>query len=307
MGSHRDSGAAKGVLLKASALVFLLVGIISVGLGFAFVTASVVPQSRNTGFQLPTGLYYYTYLRIETLTPGRITVTYQASPGPVDQYILTPAQYAVFQTHATTDTMYSTSGSSGTFSVPLPSGGTYYLVTTHASGYEFTPQSGTHSTTVWGLAPTPFYAAVIAFTAGLVVLVIGLWLRTKPARTAPAPPGSSMGPSQVPTAGPPPAFAPIRYGTVLVTLENPSAADTIVQLFVNGQLVTSLNVAAGMTAGATLHPGLVSVYGTPVRVEAVTADGRRASQELVATAYVAVSIALRIPGGSGSSSAAPAA
>jgi len=285
-------------------IILLVAGIVSVGLGFAFVAASTVPQSRNTSFQLPMGQYYYTYLRFETLTAGTITVTYQASPGAVDQYVLTQAQYAVFQTYSTTDTLFSTTGSSGSFTTSLPSSGTYYLVTTHAVGYEATPQSGIHSTTVTGIVPTPFYVALIAFATGLVLLVIGLWLRTKPARARlPAyspyafgvgvqPQGGLIGPAQVPTAGP--TFAPVAYGTVLVTVENPSVTDANVQLFINGLLVTSLLVPAGKNGHATLHPGLSNPHGTPVRIEAVAADGRRASREVTATTAVAVPIGFRL-------------
>src|SRR6059036_1798483 len=255
----RDVRLRGGVRVRASVIILLVIGIVSVALGFAFVAASTVPQSRNTSFQLPMGQYYYTYLRFETLTAGTITVTYQASPGAVDQYVLTQAQYAVFQTY---------------------------------------------STTVTGIVPTPFYVALIAFATGLVLLVIGLWLRTKPARArlptyspyafgvGVQPPGSSIGPAQVPTAGP--TFAPVAYGTVLVTVENPSAKDANVQLFINGLLVTSLLVPAGKNGQATLHPGLSNPYGTPVRIEAVAADGRRASREVTATTAVAVPIGFRL-------------
>jgi len=165
-------------------------------------------------------------------------------------------------------------------------------------------QTGIHTTTVNGISPSPFIGAVTSFVVGIVLVAIGLWLRTKPPRARlPAyppyafgigvqPPGGSMGPAQLPTAGP--TFAPVAYGTVLVTLENPFAADASVQLFVNGLLVTSLTVPAGQTGRATLHPGLLNPYGAPVRVEAVTMNGRRASQVVTATADIALSVALRI-------------
>jgi len=157
--------------------------------------------------------------------------------------------------------------------------------------------------------------ALIAFATGLVLLVIGLWLRTKPARArlptyspyafgiGVQPAGGSIGPAQVPAAGPTfapvapaagPTFAPHGYGTVLVTVENPSVTDANVQLFINGLLVTSLLVPAGKNGQATLHPGLSNPYGTPVRIEAVAADGRRASREVTATTAVAVPIGFRL-------------
>ena len=58
--------------MRASVIILLVIGIVSVALGFAFVAASTVPQSRNTSFQLPMGQYYYTYLRFEILTAGKI-------------------------------------------------------------------------------------------------------------------------------------------------------------------------------------------------------------------------------------------
>jgi len=319
MGSRRDIDIVGGVRVRASVIVLLVLALLFGVIGAGLLAASTAPQTKRTTFHLPVG-NYYTYLPFDVLTGGTLDVTYSASPGLVEQSVMSAAQFSAYQSGSSASAMYDDFGSSGSFRIALPSGGTYYLVSTHAAGYESTDQTGTHTTTVNGIAPASFYGAVIAFIVAIVLVAVGLWLRTKPARSRmpsypPYPfgpgvqfPGPPMGPAQVPAAGPPSAFAPVRYGTVLVSLENSSGPDANVQLFLNGQLVTSLTVAAGMTAQATLHPGLASPFGTPVRVEAVAADGRRASQDVTATADVAVSIALRIPSvGSASTTAPPPA
>ncbi len=292
-----------GVRARASVIILLVVAVLFAIIGTFLVVASTAPQTKNTSFHLPIG-NYYTYIRFDVLTGGTLDVTYQVSPGVVEQRVMTGAEFSVLQSGGTPSAIFDDMGSSGGFHIALPSGGTYYLVSTHGTGFENTDQSGTHTMTVQGISPTPFIGGVISFVVASVLVVIGLWLRTRPPRArlpayppyafgAGVPPlGGSMGPAQVPNVGP--AFAPIAYGTVLVTLENPAALDANVQLFVNGLLVTSLPVPAGQTGQATLHPGLSNPYGTSVRVEAVTMDGRRASQDVTATADAAVSVALRI-------------
>jgi hypothetical protein len=293
------------VRVRASVIILLVVATVFAIIGLVLIAASTVPQTKTTSFDLPVG-NYYTSIRFDVLTGGTLTVTYQSSSGLIGQSVMTEAEFTAFRSGGTVYALYDETGSSGSFTVTLPSGGGYFVVSTHGGGYENMEQTGIHTTTVQGISPTPFIGAVISFVVGAVLVAIGLWLRTKPPRarlpTYPPyafgigvqPPGGSMGTAQFPTAGPPSAFAPAGYGTVLVNLENPTAADANVQLFVNGLLVTSLTVPAGQTGQATLHPGLLNPYGTSVRVEAVTADGRRASQDVTATADVAVSLRLRI-------------
>src|SRR3989441_743702 len=296
MGVYRDSDCG-GVRVRASVIILLVVAVVCAIIGVVLLAASTVPQTKTTSFHLPVG-NYYTYLRFDVLTGGTLDVTYQGSPGLVDQSVMTEAEFSAFRSGGTAYAMYNDMGSSGSFRIALPSGGTYYLVSTHATGYDTTDQTGIHTTTVNGISPSPFIGAAISFVVAVVLLAIGLWLRTKPARarlpTYPSyafgpgvqPPGSSFGPSPVQAAGPPYGAAPTSYGTVVVTLESTSAADETVQLFVNGLLVTSLAVPAGKTAQATIHPTLPNPYGTPVHLEAVAADSRRATQDVTATAFV---------------------
>jgi len=291
--------------VRASVIILLVVATVFAVIGLVLIAASTVPQTKRTSFDLPVG-NYYTSIRFDVLTGGTITVTYQASSGLIGQSVMTESEFTAFRSGGTVSALYDETGSSGSFTVTLPAGGGYFVVSTHGAGYENVEQTGIHTTTVQGISPPPFIGAVISFVVGIVLVAIGLWLRTKPPRArlpsyspyafgpGVSPPGASMGPSQVPAGGPPFGVAPAGYGTVLVTLENPFAVDANVQLFVNGSLVTSLTVPAGQTGQSTLHPALLNPYGTWVRVEAVTADGRRASQDVTATTNVAVPVALRI-------------
>ncbi|MFA5896826.1 MAG: hypothetical protein WC985_07980, partial [Thermoplasmata archaeon] len=77
-------------------------------------------------------------------------------------------------------------------------------------------------------------------------------------------------------AGPRRGWVPT--GTIVVTVENRSAADETVQLLVNGVSVSTLSVPARATQQASVGARLASPFGSMVKVQAVTVGGRRAEQ-----------------------------
>ncbi len=83
-------------------------------------------------------------------------------------------------------------------------------------------------------------------------------------------------------------------GTVLVSVENRSAANESVQLLLNGAPSATLTVPAGSTQQVSLPVRLSSAFGHTVAVEVVTSGGRRARQDIFVGAGGTVSVALRI-------------
>lgn len=289
--------------------VLIAFGIIAALFGIAFLAAST-SQMATTTFTLQPGTNYCTYHAISTVGGGTVTITFTASPGTVAQYVMTAAQETAFFGGAGLAYIGTDTAASDTFTTSLPTGGTYYVVSCHGTGYESTLQVGTHTMTVNGLIPGPFYAAVGAFVLACILIAVGLWLRSRPKPSAPAyatpPPYTGYppypgtgwgGPSQAavrPPATAPYPVAPAAFGTVVVSVENATAADTMVQVLVNNAPMASLAVGAGKTERVTLHPPLGDPYGSVLRVEAVAADGRRASQDVTATAHAGTSVSMRL-------------
>ena len=261
-------------------LVFLVLAVLSLLFGVGLLAASV-GQVTNGAYHLPVGSTYCAYLGFDTVTGGSLDVTFNVSSGTVTQYVMTGEQFTAFFAGTGSAFLATASGSRGSFSGGLPSGGSYYVVICHGSGSENTVQDGISTVTVNALSAGPIYAGAGGVVVGVVFGVIALLLRNRPARRA-APMAAPMGPA--------------GFGTIVLAVENATAADETVSIVMNGVAVGSLPVPAGRTAQATLHPALANPYGSPVRVEAVLADGRRATQELTATAYQGSSMRLRITG-----------
>lgn len=84
------------------------------------------------------------------------------------------------------------------------------------------------------------------------------------------------------------------FGTILVTLENPSGAREDGQLLLNGEAFATLTVPAGETGRATLRARVDSPARATVALEAVTGGGRRARQDVSVEAGATTPVSLRI-------------
>lgn len=313
--------ALGGIFLRRYVGVLIL-GIIVVLIGLLFLAASSTPRVAATTFTLQTGASYCTHYPFDTASGGTIDVTFTSNSGPVDQYVMTQAAYLTFVGTGTANYLGFDSGVSGSFSTTLPSANSYQVVSCHGSGYESAVQSGSHTMTINALNPGPFYLGVGLLVLGGILVIVSLWLRTKPEKqpryAVPPPympagtwPGQWPGTAQpgappsgwppgtvMPSAGPaPPAPAypaAAAYGTIVMEIVNPSPAPITVQVLLNGVPTASLTVPAVGRSPVTLHPPLSVPAGTNVRVEAVTPDGRRFTQDVVANSTVAAQVTLRI-------------
>jgi len=260
-------------------LIFIVLAVTAFLFGIGLLTASA-GQVTNAAYQLPVGRSYCAYLGFDTATGGSLDVAFNVTTGTVAEYVMTSAQYDAFFAGGSPFSLAWAMGARGTFSGSLPSAGTYYLVICHGPGYENTAQTGLTTVTVNAVSAAPFYAGIGGIVLGVVFSVVAFSLQRRPAK--PAPPTPSVPP------------APAGFGTIVLSLENAGTAEETVQIVMNGLAVGSVPVPAGQTIQATLHPALTNPYGSPVRIEAVMADGRRALQDLTATAYRGASMKLRI-------------
>jgi hypothetical protein len=83
-------------------------------------------------------------------------------------------------------------------------------------------------------------------------------------------------------------------GTVLVTIENRSAANETFQVLVGGVSQAMLTVPAGAQGQVSVRADVATAHGSSVRIEAITASGRRASQDVFVGADGTAQVALRI-------------
>lgn len=322
MALHRGEGHPReGGRTRRGYVVLLAVGIVAALIGLAILFAGFIPRTHPLIFALPAGANHYVRYEFSVVSGGSVSGSFTAYSGTVNIWVMTDAQHTAFISGGTLSYLSASSGSNGTFFATLPSGGTYFVETGHGSGYETTAQTGTEDVTVDALPTIPFVASMAVIGLGAVLLGIGLWWRTKPARPAmtwstPPPyippgaygPGPMQGGIGLPPSGPPgwaagppvtapPGATPVLgtvLGTILVTVENGSGSDETVEILANGVSTATLQVAAGASGQASLRVQVPSGYGSTVVVEAVSRGGRQAHQAVFVGAVDPAQVSLRL-------------
>ncbi len=273
--------------------ILMAVGIAVALLGTGVLAAGAPPSTHTGVIALTATPNYYMRQQLDVFTGGAITVTFSVtSGGTFNVWVMTAAQHAAFIATGALAYLAADSGSSGTFSTALPSGGTYFVETGHGAGYENQAETGIVSSVVdaWMAGPVQVGIGILVFAA--ILVAIGLYYRAKPERPPGAPTPPPYMPAQYPpyaayppgtvpaaaawsTGGPPSAGG----GTILVTLDNQSSLDESVQILIDGAPAVSLTVPARTSGQAHLHAPAASP-GATVHVETVTARGSRASQDV---------------------------
>lgn len=311
--SHRGrfgrtrSGSLGGSLAAQRWVGLMILAIVFIVFGVLFFAASAQTRVQTTSFNLLPGPTYCTIHHFDLAAPGSVTVTFSASPGTVKQYVMTAAQEQAFFAGSGLADLGSDEATTDTFTTALPSGGTYYVVSCHGTGYETTTQTGTHTMTISGLDPAPLYLGIGAVIIGLVFVLLGLRSRSRarlapPAYASSPPPYTpayppsyppSTGGTGFPSSYAPPAGIP-TLRTLHVHFENASAADETLQLLLNGAPLASVPVGAGKSADLDLHPNVALPPGGAMTVEAVSGTGQRATQAVLPDAEGRASVALRL-------------
>lgn len=271
-------------------------------IGVEFLAGSAAQRVVTTTFSIPPGANYCTFYKFDVLTVGSITITYAASPGLVYQHVLTNAQHIAWLAGSGISDIGVDQGSANTFPTALPSGGTYYVLSCHGSGYESTTQIGQHTMTLTGIDPGPFSAGIGAILVTLLLVGVAFRLRSKDAR-APRPPpfpaavdaaypGSTPYPSAFPYPAVPAGVPALR--TLHLRLENASTVAESLQVLLNGAPFATVPVPAGQTAEMDLHPNAGAPLGGMFRVEVISGGGSRAAQVVVPDAAGRAEVTLRV-------------
>src|SRR3989442_1489111 len=163
-------------------IVLLAVGIVAALIGVGVLAAGFSPQTHPLFFAISAGANRYVRYQFSVVTGGSVSGTFAADTGTVNVWVMTDAQHTAFISTGTLSYLSATSGASGAFSADLPSGGTYFVETGHGGGYESTTQTGTEEGTINALPTSPFVTSAVILAVGAILLGVGLWWRTKPAR-----------------------------------------------------------------------------------------------------------------------------
>jgi hypothetical protein len=272
--------------------ILIVFGVIALIVGGAILVGSVLPQVRSTTFTLPPG-NYCTRLQFDVVTAGTVDVVFQADVGAVNQYVMTEAQHAAFVGGGGLSYLATDSGSSGSFSASLPAGGTYFVETCHASGYETTTQTGSHMVTINAVS-TSIAGGIAGLVLGAILVGVGAWLWTKPPKPVsppypmyPYPPsapygGPAMPPGSVPPYGWPGAYPPPAavLHTLQVRIENVSSNEEIVDVSIVGVKILTIPVPAGKTTEVSVPTHVPLQPGVAVAIRAVTQSGLQAQQSV---------------------------
>jgi len=182
--------------------VLIIVGGILLSIGLTLTVSAIRPGSTTQTITIPAGAEWYAYYAFSVLFSGSVSGEFQVlSSGSVNAYVMTQAQYDGFSQTGSGPSAFATSGSSGTFSVNLPSGGKYFLVFTHGAGWEGVAQDVRTTLQVNGIEPTFFVGGIVSFLIGVALVAVGL--RKKRQAAAARPPEFPAQPKGVVLYGPP--------------------------------------------------------------------------------------------------------
>ena len=172
-----------GVLLAGAA--------IAVAIGVFFVWSSIPPASNTTTFTIPSGNYFY---RFETtsLLDAEVTGSFDVTSGDdVTVMLFDQTEYKSYETTGLASPLFSSSGSTGTFSGSLSGVGKLFIV------FEHEAMSGSGETSVQidykvsGIAITYLALGIALVVIGVVVAVIGSRIRRKEVEATPPSPAAT--------------------------------------------------------------------------------------------------------------------
>jgi len=207
LGAADDGRRIEGNWMKAAIIVLAVVGAICLLGGIGALVDSARPASDSATITIPSGANWYYAYDFSLLASGHLSGTFQErSGGTVDVYVLTDAEFNVYDGGGSPQPLFSTSGVSGVIDVALPGSDTFHLVFDHGAGYDSLEQDVTVAITVSGIGPPIiFVAGIIALGLGILFVVLAAWKERRD-RRAPQPLYPPVQPN-VPYY-PPPAWGP---------------------------------------------------------------------------------------------------
>lgn len=149
-----------------------------IGIGLLIAIGGVVllgnSDSETKNEQIPAGYYLY-FVTTSAMSGASVSGSYSVSPGAVDFFVFTEAQYHDFVSLGSSDYIYYKSqSSSGTFDVALPGTGIFYMVVYNPSMTATTDQQFTITYVLKGMAWTPTIIGGVMIAAGALLIFFGI-------------------------------------------------------------------------------------------------------------------------------------
>ena len=136
-----------------------------------------LPDSDNLTANIPTG-NYYSRIPFNIVKANQISGTYSVTGGTtVNVYIFTSGQFDLYRTGQTTDNLFKTTGSTGSFSTTVSTPGTYYLVFDHAGNNN--AQDVQITVLLGGWNPIFLGTGIALIAAGIALGILGNRQRRK--------------------------------------------------------------------------------------------------------------------------------
>ncbi len=166
--------------------IFQIVGLVLVLIGLFALLSSFPDNTKTETFTIPSGAYFYRF-QAPLLYDGEVHGNFTVTAGdPVKMMIFTEPEYKKYEQTGVAVPIFTTSGSSGTFSAKEAGTGTLYMVFAHTSdAYENTTDTQI-TYTLSGVAITFLVPGIILVGAGVAMAVLSR--RFRRAEIASAPP-----------------------------------------------------------------------------------------------------------------------
>jgi hypothetical protein len=149
--------------------VLLIIGGLLIIVG-VYLAIPPVPFTSSHTANLPSGGNYYYELGLQVGKGGHISGTFsELSGNTIVLYLFNSAQYGAYRSGSVYDSMFQTSGTTGSFSANVLTPGAYYIVLQHGANTANQAQNVQVSYTIDGMN-------LIYLGSGLGVLIVGLVL-----------------------------------------------------------------------------------------------------------------------------------
>lgn len=160
-------------------IAYILVVIGITGLAWSF-----QPAKGTSTAELPTGDGYYSYVKVSLWLSGHVEGDFEVTSGggTVRFFILDSTQYKDYSYNGVaSDSIFTFTGASGSFSEDLPTTSTYYLVVDHGSTTVAQTVDITYK--VSGLDIKYLIGGAVLLAIGAVLAFVGLRMKRKAKET----------------------------------------------------------------------------------------------------------------------------
>jgi hypothetical protein len=158
----------------------LIIAYILLVIGFIGLAWSFQPTEGSMTAELPSGDGYYSGFEVSLWLNGHIAGDFEvvSGDGTVRLFILDEAQYDDYSYDGVvSDSLYYYTGSSGSFSVDLPTTSTYYVVVDHGS--VTTAQTVDIAYEVSGIDIIYLVGGAVLLAIGVVLVIVGMRMKAK--------------------------------------------------------------------------------------------------------------------------------